>query len=142
MSSNRVCRLAALTLFAAAAATGAAAVCPPVLATVETAQPVPAWNGTTVRAKHAFERISVYNGKAGGQEFELAPDDQKQEGSRITQTWNLKGYRSMNVFLRCRYHDTAVVLFRDLAPDIATCTLRFAIDGRGGITGKSEMECR
>jgi hypothetical protein len=119
-----------------------AVVCPAVLTATETAAPTPGWDSEAGKVQHAFERISVFNGKAGGPEFELAPDGQKQDGTRVTQTWTLKAYRTMKIFLRCRYHDTPVVYFRDLPAEVATCTLRFTADGRGKITGRSEMECR
>lgn len=119
-----------------------AVVCPAVLAVTETAAPAAGFNAAPEKVQHAFERISVFNGQPGGSEFELAPDGQKQEGARVIQTWALKGYRTMNIFLRCRYHDTSVVLWRDVPPGVETCTLRFTADSRGRITGKSEMECR
>lgn len=117
-------------------------VCPASIAVTESVAPIPGWSGAAAKTQHAFERISIFNGKSGEREFELAPDNQKQEGNRIAQTWNLKGYRTMNIFLRCRYHDTSVVLFMDLPPNIEFCTLRFAADSRGKILGKSDMECR
>jgi hypothetical protein len=117
-------------------------VCPASIRVNESAEAVPGWTTSGSTTQHRFERISVYNGNAGGQEFELAPDDQKQQGSRITQSWMLKGYRTMNIFLRCRYHDSSVVLLRDLPPEIGSCTLRFTIGGKGEIVGESAMECR
>jgi hypothetical protein len=59
-----------------------------------------------VSVERSFERISVYNGKNGGEEFELAPDNRQRTGTSILQTWNLKAYRTMNVFIRCRYRST------------------------------------
>jgi hypothetical protein len=135
----------ALALVAFAPAYGqqkAAVVCPPSIAVTESAAPIPGWNISTGKVEHAFERISIFNGKPGEREFDLAPDDQKQAGNRIAQTWTLKAYRTMNIFLRCRYHDTAVVLSMDLPPNIEDCKLRFTADARGRITGKSDMECR
>jgi len=115
--------------------------CPAAITTTESAQAPRGWSATPSTAKHSFERISVYNGNPGGQEFELAPDDEAKRGNRVIQTWHLRGYRTMNIFLRCRYHDSSVVLTKDLPPHIQTCTLRFALE-QGKIAGESAMECR
>jgi hypothetical protein len=125
------------------AAKGAAPIlCPAAITVDESAAPAPGWTASTSKTQHPFERISVYNGKSGGQEYDLAPDDEKRQGNRITQTWMLKGYRTMNIFLRCRYRDTSAVLSMDLPPRIETCVLRFTLDGKGRIAEKSDMECR
>jgi hypothetical protein len=91
---------------------------------------------------HTFERISVYNGNPGGQEYELAPDESSVRKGKVTQRWKLSGYRSMNIFLRCRYRGTAAVLTRDLPAAIQSCVFRFSMDSKGKIFGKPEMECR
>ncbi len=117
-------------------------VCPANIAIEETAAPAPGWSVSTAKSQHSFERISVYNVGADGQEFDLAPDDQKEKGKRITQTWNVKDYRSLKVFMRCRYQDTSVVLLRELPSAVTTCTLRFANAANGIVAGESSMECR
>ena len=122
-------------------------VCPANITVVETVAPMAGWSVFPAKAQRSFERISVYSGTpGGGQEFDLAPDDQKEKGTRITQTWNLKAYRkayrAMNVFIRCRYHDTSVVLLQDLPQDLTACTLRFTVNSKGNIAGESSMECR
>ena len=117
-------------------------VCPANIAVAETTAPAPSWSVAPAKSQHSFERISVYNVGAGGQEFDLAPDDQKEKGKKITQTWNVKDYRSLKVFMRCRYSDTSVVLLRELPSDITTCTLRFTYAASGIVAGESSMECR
>jgi hypothetical protein len=117
-------------------------VCPANIAVVETTTPAPGWSVAPAKSQHSFERISVYNVGADGQEFDLAPDDQKEKGKKITQTWNVKDYRSLKVSMRCRYSDTSVVLLRELPPDITTCTLRFTNAASGIVAGESSMECR
>jgi len=97
---------------------------------------------TAAGSAHSFERISVYNGTPGGQEYELAPDESSGQRGNITQKWILSGYRSMKIFLRCRYSGTKVVRTRDLPSPIQSCTFRFNMDNKGKITGKSEVECR
>ena len=123
------------------ASTGGLA-CPATIDVNEAAKPIAGWSAVPATKRRDFERVSIYNGEAGGQEYDLAPDDEKQEGGRVVQTWSLKGYRSMNLFLRCRYHDTAVVLQRDIPAKLETCSLRFTIDKKGTITGQSELKCR
>src|ERR1700674_3345204 len=73
--------------------------CPATITVNEAAAPVPGWTVAASKTQHAFERISVYNGKSGGQEYDLAPDDEKRQGNRITQVWILKGYATRKVFL-------------------------------------------
>src|SRR6185295_4731511 len=71
--------------------------------------------GATGRgATGEFERINIYNGKPGGEEYDLAPDYQTEAGRKITQIWFLKDYRSMNIFVRCRYRGTNAVTTLDV----------------------------
>jgi hypothetical protein len=116
--------------------------CPGTLQVNETAAASPGWQASGGQVEHKFERVSIYNGKAGGQEYDLAPDDEKQVAGKTVQRWNLKDYRTMNLFLRCRYHDTAVVLFADLAPNLKTCTLTFTLDKKGVFLGQSTLLCQ
>ena len=98
---------------------------------------------TVGKAEHRFERVSIYNGTAGGKEFELAPDEGKDSaGPKIVQTWNLKDYRSMNIFLRCRYHDTGIIKNLDAPANLRSCTLTFTLDKKGVYAGKSTLLCR
>ena len=117
-------------------------VCPASIAVAESVAPISGWTVTPTKAQHSFERISVYNGTPGNQEFDLAPDDQKEKGNKVIQTWNLKAYRTMNIFVRCRYHGTSVVLLQDLPNNLTACTLRFSLNPKGKIVGDSSMECR
>src|SRR5260370_38007614 len=116
-------------------------VCPATITIIESVVPIPEWNGHPARVRRSFERISIYNGTDAGQEFELAPDGQKEEGKTITQTWNLRGYRTMNIFLRCRYHDTSAFLSINLPPQMETCTFLFVAAKHGAVAGKSDMQC-
>lgn len=89
--------------------------------------------------EHKYERISVMN----GEDADLAPDDEKKAGVRITQMWFLSAYRGNHpVFLRCRYTGTNGVVDLDLPEAVKTCTQRFNIDRAGKISGPFEMECR
>ncbi len=93
-------------------------------------------------AGHPFDRVSIFNGKQGGQEYDLAPDDEKNVRGKITQTWFLKDYRTMNIFLRCRYQGTEMVISKDIPANLQTCTFKFDISPKGEITGGRSFACR
>ena len=93
-------------------------------------------------AAHEFERINIYNGKSGGEEYDLAPDDQTEAGRKITQMWLLKDYRSMPIFVRCRYRGTSAVTTLDVPAKYQKCTLTFEMDKKNTIIGKSEFSCK
>jgi hypothetical protein len=116
--------------------------CPSTIDVVETAAPVSGWQSGRAVAKHKFERTSILNGKNGGQEYDLAPDGEKQDHGRVTQIWHLAGYRNMNIFLRCRYAGTQLVMSKDIPAHFQNCTLSFTIDKSGNITGTSSFACR
>jgi len=96
----------------------------------------------TQGAAHLFERINIYNGKPGGEEYDLAPDDQTEAGPKITQVWFLKDYRSMAIFVRCRYRGTSAVTTLDVPAKYQKCTLTFEMDKKQNIIGKSEFSCK
>ena len=116
--------------------------CPETITVTESADATGGWHSASARSDHRFERVSVYNGKQGAEEYDLAPDDEKTSGRATIQTWYLKDYRSMNLFLRCRYHGTSVTLDKDLPAPLETCTLTFELRKDGTITGKSTALCR
>lgn len=118
-----------------------AIVCPTDVKTSESAQAAGGWSVEGATAVHAFERISVYNAGVDRREFDLAPDEDRPNGKHVVQVWHLQGYRTLPVFLKCRYRNTPVVLTRELPPRIKTCTLKLLLD-RGKIVGDSTMECR
>ena len=93
-------------------------------------------------AAREFERINIYNGKPGGEEYDLAPDDQTEAGRKITQMWFLKDYRSMPVFVRCRYRGTNAVTTLDVPAKYQKCTFTFEMDKKNAIIGKSEFSCK
>jgi len=137
--------LLATTLAAALSAAAQAPAtlgCPDEVSLSETIAAPAGWKSLGSQSQHAFERASVYNGVAGGQEYELAPDDERRAAGQIVQTWKLKDYRSMNIFLRCRYHNTAAVLLRDVPANLGKCTLTFTLDKGGNFTGRSVLTCR
>ena len=116
--------------------------CPASISVIETAQSLAGWKPDSATTTHAFERISVYNGTAGAQEYDLAPDEQKKEGNNTVQVWKVAAYRSMNVFLRCRYRDTGAAVSMDLPASITSCRQTIRLDAKGKIAGKPEMVCQ
>jgi hypothetical protein len=109
---------------------------------VETPTPPADWKAASGQSEHPFQRVSIYNGTAGGQEYDLAPDGEKNVAGKIIQTWNLKDYRIMNLFLRRRYHDTSATLFMDVPASYTSCTFTFTLDKKGVFVGKSNLLCR
>jgi hypothetical protein len=101
-------------------------------ATIEVAESVistaSGWTSPPVKLTHKFERISVYNADSGGKEYDLAPDDQKTQGGKVIETWNLAAYRTMGLFVRCRYHETTAVLQKEVPPKIESCVLRLVMN--------------
>ncbi len=91
---------------------------------------------------HEFLRINIYNGKPGGEEYDLAPDDEHKSGRKITQVWNVKDYRSMPVFVRCRYRGTDAVKDVTVPTEYRKCTFTFEMDKNNEIVGKSEFSCK
>ncbi len=139
---KRTCFLVLVAAATAVCGRAETVACPETITVTESAEAIGGWPSAGARAEHRFERVSVYNGKQGAEEYDLAPDDEKASGRATVQTWVLKDYRSMNLFLRCRYHDTAVTLDKDLPAPLETCTFTFEIRKDGTITGKSVAVCR
>ena len=120
---------------------GPALSCPPSVTVSETVTAPEGWSVRSGQVNRSFERISVFN-KDSAHEYDLAPDGQKQEGSKVSQTWNLNGYRTLPLFVSCRYQGTAVMLVRQIPESVATCTQTFQTDRAGRVVGRSTMTCR
>ncbi|HXN49429.1 MAG TPA: STY0301 family protein [Bryobacteraceae bacterium] len=141
-SLARACFLVLAAAATAVSGRSQTVACPESITVTESTQASGGWRPVSAKAEHRFERISVFNGKQGGEEYDLAPDDEKTSGRATIQTWVLKDYRSMNLFVRCRYHATEVTLEQDLPAPLQTCTLTFEIRKDGTIVGKSTAVCR
>lgn len=115
---------------------------PSTLKVTETASPVDGWKSVSTPKEHNFERVSIYNVDKEGREYDLAPDDQARTAGKIVQAWKLKDYRSMKTLLRCRYHDTTVVLYTEAPAALTRCTFTFALDKNGDFIGESDLVCR
>ena len=48
----------------------------------------------------------------------------------------------MNIYLRCRYHDTSATIFADVPVIYTICTFTFTLDKQGNFLGKSSLLCR
>ena len=116
--------------------------CPSTLKVTETSSPVDGWKSDSTPKEHNFERVSIYNVDKEGREYDLAPDDQARTAGKIVQDWRLKDYRSMKIFLRCRYHDTTVVLYTEAPAVLTRCTFTFALGKNGDFIGESDLVCR
>ena len=134
--------LAAAVPIAAQQSKTVAVVCPASITVREAAVPVAGWTPEAANVKHEFERISVYNGTAGGKEYDLAPDTDKIDHHIVTQTWNLASYRDMNVFLRCRYRGTSAVLSMNLPTPLKACTFRYRAGPDGNMVADARMNCQ
>jgi hypothetical protein len=116
--------------------------CPSTLEVTEATSPIEGWRSSSTPKQHNFERVSIYNVDKSGREYDLAPDNETRTGGKVVQSWNLKDYRSMNILLRCRYHDTAVVLYKEAPAALTRCAFTFALDKNGSFIGKSDLVCR
>jgi len=99
--------------------------CPANLEVTETPAVQAPWTAEAAKAGHKFLRPSIYNGNPGGQEYELAPDDTQTQGKEVHQSWQLSGYRDLNLFVRCRYAGTAATVVARLAAPLKVCTFSF-----------------
>ena len=139
---TRACFLILVAAVSAVSGRSQTVACPESIAVTESAEVNGGWHPSRAKAEHRFERVSVFNGKQGGEEYDMAPDDEKTSGRATVQTWVLKDYRSMNLFIRCRYHDTAVTLDKDLPAPLQTCTFTFELRKDGTFAGTSKVVCR
>jgi hypothetical protein len=134
--------LVALPFAAAAGGQTAAFACPATLTVAETAAPLDGWASEAASSKHNFKMPKVYNGKPGGEEYELKPDGQKTAGRKTIFLWKLSDYRDLNLFVRCVYHGTNATVTADLPAALKTCTATLELSPKGEVLGRSEMACK
>lgn len=116
--------------------------CPAKIAVEESASPMPGWMLEPGSAERLFERISVFQVSAQGQEFDLAPDSTKRSGPIVSQTWNITEHPSMKFMLRCRYRNTLVTLKKEFPAGVLACHLKYTGSANGSVSGAAEMICR
>ena len=133
--------LLALPLFPATGQTAAFA-CPASITVPETAAAPDGWSAEAGSSKHRFQMPKVYNGKPGGEQYELKPDGQKTVGKKTIFLWKLTDYRDLNLFVRCVYHGTPSTVTADIPAALKTCTATLELSPKGEVVGRSEMACK
>lgn len=99
------------------------------------------WTGPNADKAAPFERVSVFNRDKDGKNYDLAPDDEKDQGSHITQVWELTDYRDLPLLLRCRYKGTEATLTRELPAELKTCTFTYTAGKHGEVVAKPSVKC-
>ena len=115
--------------------------CPATLTVMEQAMPSAGWSAEAAKNAHSFQTAKIYNGTAGKEEYDLRPDDESQKGRSALLAWQLKDYRSMNLFVRCFYYDTKATVTANIPAAIGKCSLNLTMTSKGDIVGKSTMKC-
>ena len=120
----------------------AAFACPASITVSETAAALDGWSAEAGSSTHRFRMPKIYNGKPGGEEYELKPDGQKTVGKKTIFLWKLSDYRDLNLFVRCVYHGTAATVTADIPTALKTCTATLELTAKGDVIGRSEMACK
>jgi hypothetical protein len=134
--------LLALPFAPAASGQTAAFACPATITVSETAAPLDGWTAAAASSTHRFKMPKIYNGKPGGEEYELKPDGQKTAGKKTIFLWKLTDYRDLNLFARCVYHGTSATMTADIPAALKTCTATLELTPKGEVIGHSEMACK
>jgi hypothetical protein len=134
--------LLALSSVPAASGQTAAFTCPSSITVSETAAAPDGWSAEAGSSKHRFQMPKIYNGKPGGEEYELKPDGQKTAGKKTIFLWKLSDYRDLNLFVRCVYHGTPATVTADIPAALKTCTATLELSPKGDVMGRSEMACK
>jgi hypothetical protein len=116
--------------------------CPVTITVSETAAATDGWSAEAGSSKHRFQMPKIYNGKPGGEEYELKPDGQKTVGKKTIFLWKLTDYRDLNLFVRCVYHGTSATVTADIPTALKTCTATLELSPKGDVIGRSEMACK
>ena len=137
-------KLVTMLFVLSGAALAQTVICPATL----TAKGVPGWtlDGKVGAGTHAFAAITIYNkdpkAEAAGFPAILAPDDEKADGNKVVQTWNLKDYRDLPIMLVCQYRNTKATLTRELPAELQTCVFRFELTRNAQLLAKPEVKCQ
>jgi hypothetical protein len=134
--------LLVLSFVPAASGQNAAFDCPASITVSETAAAPDGWSAESGSSKHRFQMPKIYNGKPGGEEYELKPDGQKTAGKKTIFLWKLSDYRDLNLFVRCVYHGTPATVTADIPAALKTCTATLELSPKGDVIGRSEMACK
>jgi len=134
--------LLVLSFVPAASGETAAFACPASITVSETAAALDGWSAEPGSSKHRFRMPKIYNGKPGGEEYELKPDGQKTVGKKTIFLWKLSDYRDLNLFVRCVYHGTPATVTANIPAALTTCTATLELTPKGEVIGRSEMTCK
>lgn len=119
--------------------------CPATITITETPSAPPSnqapWQAEAAKSEHKFVHPSIYNGNPGKEEYDLAPDDEQTQGKQIHQSWIAANYRTMNLFVRCRYAGTSATLVANLPPALKTSNYTFQNMGGNQPAGAPSFEC-
>lgn len=132
----------ALASLAPASGQTAAFACPASITISETAAAPDGWSAEAGSSKHRFQMPKIYNGKPGGEEYELKPNGQKTAGKKTTFLWKLNDYRDLNLFVRCIYHGTSATVTADIPAALNICTATLQLIPKGDVIGRSQMVCK
>ena len=116
--------------------------CPVTITVSETAAATDGWSAEAGSSKHRFQMPKIYNGKPGGEEYELKPDGQKTVGKKTVFLWKLTDYRDLNLFVRCVYHESSATVTANIPTALTTCTATLELSPKGDVIGRSEMACK
>jgi hypothetical protein len=130
-----------ICLWATAASAQSNFACPATLSVAEQVVAPNGWNAVNSKIQRRFKTAKLYNGNPGKDEFDLKPDDQVKQGNQVVLSWNLRGYRDMNVFVRCFYQDTSATLAANVPQSIVKCSVVLEMDSKNRIIGTSRMKC-
>ncbi|MBP2298554.1 STY0301 family protein [Azospirillum picis] len=143
-----------MALAAAAAATPALAEppdCPPTLAVQSQPEAPGGWSPYAGKDSHALAGVTLVEGDrktlmAADSPPALPPDRELRRTRSLVQVWEFHGARREEVFVICRYRDTAATLAADLPRVVRRCTLTRATDLRGTVlddpASPPRLDCR
>lgn len=141
----RVVSVLAVALAAAVPVAAAAADfhCPETLTVTEQGAAPAGWRADASVKARKFDFLSVFDGAFGDVQGDLAPES-KRRGKIEVLSWDLKAHREKNgnIWVRCRYADTAATLSINLPGEISRCETTVEIDKKGNVLRTVGMQCR
>jgi hypothetical protein len=116
--------------------------CPASLQGSVSLAPPAGWQAKTSSPKLSLQGVSIYNLREDGlREFELAPDESHRHVNHVTQLWNLGGYRTLKIYVRCIF-DQQVSISREIPIALTTCQMEFDVDKLSRMMGSPKISCR
>lgn len=116
--------------------------CPASLQGSLSVAPPAGWQLKTSSPRFDLQGVSIYNLREDGlREFELAPDESHRQADHVTQLWNLNGYRTLKIFVRCVF-DQQVSISKEIPAALTTCQMDFDVDKSHRMMGRPHISCR